>query len=177
MENLSPEKEPLVVNNLNMVHFILKKHCKLGLLYEDLYQVYPTQAASFDPSGGGFFLCFSDHIRSVKKISEKSSVIRHPRDIRDLQCRLAENEDSDLSPLEVAESHGFKESQLRELMLLTSICSLEDEIQFKDSSVTISEVIPDYSQEQEIDYLFLEEAIMQFKEVVLQSFQNNQRYL
>ena len=135
---LPKEREYLVLDNLNLVHYILQKkfHRKP---YTDEYEDYFQEgcigliisAIRFDESKGFKFSTYASATISgsiSRYIREKSHIIRVPRNSYDMIVKISKLSSQGFSLNEITEVTGYTMDKVQEVIQITNLESLDKEI-------------------------------------------------
>lgn len=152
MESPLPyEKQELVTNNLNLVHYILRK---LGLgskspqIYEELYQegcIWLVRAAGrYNPELGFTFSTYASQYISggiIRYYNEKCNTIRIPRRLVEVARKLSkvdiEDEDS------IKEEYNISDKDIQTLKNLREISSLDFNVTEGGKETPMHDIIAD----------------------------------
>lgn len=167
---LPKEREHLVLDNLNLIHYILQKkfHRKpYSDEYEDLFQEgcigLIISAIRFDESRGFKFStyatvtvmgCISRYIR------DKSHIIRVPRNSYDMIIKISKLSSQGFSLNEITEVTGYTMGNVQEVIQMTNLESLDKEItNDKGDSTTLHGAVSNHTNDYE--ELFSQDNIQQ----------------
>lgn len=138
MKQLPLDRHPLVVDNLNLVHYILQKyeHVHMGNPeYDDYFQEgcigLILAATRFDESRGFQFSTYaSSMIRGQiqRYRRDKGNIIRIPRDIYNGLMKVVQMTSQGMSLEDIEEMTGFTSKQIQECIQLGHVDTLDRNI-------------------------------------------------
>lgn len=157
MEKLPKDREQLVLDNLNLVHFVLKKQLHIHVShpnYEDYFQEgcigLILSAIRFDESKGFKFSTFAfpniyGCIQRYKR--DNDHLIHYSRKLKDVLFQTIRYVNQGFSPDEIMEITGISPEDIQDAMNVSLITSLDQPIQIKDDakSVSFSDTLSDPS--------------------------------
>ena len=147
MERLSTEKHDLVIDNLDLVHFVLNKQLHIHRSYNE-YEDYFQEgciglilaAIRFDESKGFQFSTYAismikGHIYRYRR--DKGNFVRIPRNKYNLVMQVINLVGQGMSVTDIVEMTGYSHEDIWECIQISCIDSLDKEISM-DSSGSIS---------------------------------------
>lgn len=174
MPKLSKEKEHLVLDNLNLVHYVLHKQLHIqpySSSYEDYYQEgiigLILAAIRFEEDRGFKFSTYAFpmiHGSIQRYRRDNEAPIHYPRSVKDVIFKVAKYTSQGFTLTEVEELTGISSKDISDAFICNSITSLDQTVDISDdSSVSVSDTISsskdDYedalSQENIIDTITL----------------------
>ena len=154
METLSAEREHLVTDNLNLVHYTLHKYFHINPghnEYEDLFQEgcigLIKAAIRFDESRGFQFSTYASHmisgqIRRYKR--DKSNLVRIPRDRYNLLMKVIQMTTEGMSVSDIEEMTGYSARAIQKCLQFKTMATLDKNISEDSAKDTpMYEVIED----------------------------------
>lgn len=154
METLSAEREHLVTDNFNLVHYTLHKYFHINPghhEYEDLFQEgcigLIKAAIRFDESRGFQFSTYASHmisgqIRRYKR--DKSNLVRIPRDRYNLLMRVIQMTTEGMSVSDIEEMTGYSARAIQKCLQFKTTATLDKNISEDSAKDTpMYEVIED----------------------------------
>lgn len=154
METLSAEREHLVTENLNLVHYTLQKYFHITPghhEYEDLFQEgcigLIKAAIRFDESRGFQFSTYASHmisgqIRRYKR--DKSNLVRIPRDRYNLLMKVIQMTTEGMSVRDIEEMTGYSARAIQKCLQFKTLVTLDKNISEDSAKDTpMYEVIED----------------------------------
>lgn len=154
METLSAEREHLVTDNFNLVHYTLHKYFHINPghhEYEDLFQEgcigLIKAAIRFDESRGFQFSTYASHmisgqIRRYKR--DKSNLVRIPRDRYNLLMKVIQMTTEGMSVSDIEEMTGYSARAIQKCLQFKTLATLDKNISEDSAKDTpMYEVIED----------------------------------
>lgn len=177
-EKLPTEREHLVTDNLNLVHYCLKKTFHMSPFqtdYEDCFQEgcigLILSAMRFDETRGFQFSTYAykmicGSIQRYKR--DRLNIVRIPRDKYNLLMKVIQLSSQGYSTQEIIEVTGYSGEDIRHALTMGNLDSLDRAI-IDDSSkeVSLSETVGQYDNYEEIlseEHIF--ECIPKVKEML-----------
>lgn len=170
-ETLSKEKEHLVLDNLNMVHYILNKQLHIHPQhpnYEDYYQEGVVgliiSAIRFDEEKGFKFSTYAFptiHGMIQRYRRDYEPQIHYSRNLKDVIFKIMKYQAQGFSAQEIEEITGITSKDVQDALNVTQIVSLDKEVYLKDnSSNTVSVADTIASPRNDYEELLSEERCM-----------------
>ena len=153
MQKLTPDKEHLVIDNLNMVHYVVHKqmHIPLGhTSYEDYIQEGTIglilAAIRFDESRGFQFSTYAFPMihGCVKRYRRDNEYgIKCSRSLKDILFKVMSLQSKGMSLEDIEQTQDITKQEIYDALCASSISSLDKPIELKDGSVSMAELIED----------------------------------
>jgi len=153
MQRLTPDKEHLVLDNLNMVHYVVQRqmHIPVGHpSYEDYIQEGTIglilSAIRFDESRGFQFSTYAfpmiaGSVRRYRRDSEYG--IKCSRSLKDVLFKVLSFQAKGMSLEDIEQTQEITSQEIHDVLCIASIGSLDKPIELKDGTITAGELIED----------------------------------
>ena len=168
-DKLPKDREQLVLDNLNMVHYILQRKMRMSPSqqnYEDYYQEgcvgLILAAIRFDESKGFKFstFAFPTIMGTIQQYKRNETSVKIPRDIQDNIFKIIQYLNKGFTPQEIHEITGTSIHASQYVLNLLSPVSLDSPIG-EDDKGTLRDIVPDTNASGVYDHLLDEQYLLE----------------